>query len=442
MSNVSRMLFLHAKATVLSSAVLLSALLSGCQILPFIGLGQSNNPQAMSSAPYDLEEHEFTLQPEQNLIGRLAVIETEKDDTLPDIARHFGLGYNDIVAANPQVDLWLPEPQTRVLLPLWFVVPDVARKGIVLNLAAMRLFYFPPKQPHKVLTYPAGIGREDWNTPLGLTQVISKTKNPTWNVPPSIQREHALKGDPLPKVVPAGADNPLGDYAMKLGKAGYLIHGTNKPYGVGLQVSHGCLNLYPEDISELFKVTAVGTPVMIIDQPYLVAWQQDMLFLEAHTPLDASKEFKRPLLLKIRQLAKKHKVNVDWLKVDEIVSRANGIPTPILLQSPSITSIADNALRLPHPEKLYGQPQPAPITSRDWSVTVAIFSDERAAKKLAAVLNHQGPIIPARVEQQGERFLIIAGPFSSKKQVQSILKRLEIELELKGTLNPPSLYMS
>lgn len=415
-------------------------LLTGCQYLPSLGLG-SDTSEVIASQKW-IEGHEFTLDREQNLLGRLAVIETQKDDTLPDLARHFGLGHNAIVAANPQIDLWLPEPQTRVLLPLWFTLPDVARKGIVLNLANMRLFYFPPKQPHKVLTYPAGIGREGWNTPMGLTQVISKTKNPVWSVPPSIQREHALKGDPLPKTVPAGADNPLGEYAMKLAKAGYLIHGTNKPYGVGLQVSHGCLNLYPEDISELFKVTTVGTPVMIIDQPYLVAWQQGMLFLEAHAPLDASKEFKQPLLTKIKQLAKKYKVTVDWTKVDQIIDRASGIPTPILSQSASFASLAENALLLPHPEKLYGQPSPQVITSRDWSITVAVFADERAAQKLAAVLNHQGPSIPTRVEQQGERYQIIAGPFSSKKQVQAILKRLEIELELKGTINPPRVYIS
>ncbi len=437
------MMFLNLKTRCALASLACWFLLTGCQSLPFLGgLGFDGTDVPSFDQRQWLEGHEFTIEPTQNLVGRLAAVHSQKEDTLPDLARHFGLGHNAIVSANPQVDLWLPDPGTRVLLPLWFVLPDVARKGIVLNLANMRLFYFPAKQPHKVLTYPAGIGREGWNTPMGLTQIISKTKHPIWNVPPSIQREHALKGEPLPKVVLAGPDNPLGDYAMKLGKAGYLIHGTNKPYGVGLQVSHGCLNLYPEDIEMLFKVTAIGTPVMIIDQPYLVAWQDGVLFLEAHPPLDTHKEFKQPLRIKIKQLAKKHKLSIDWAKVEQVLDNAYGIPTPITLQSASFDSLAENALTLPHPDTLYGQPQPQPITRRDWSISVAVFSDERAARKLAAVLNHQGPPILTRVEQQGERYEIIAGPFSNKKQVQSVLKRLETELELKGTIKPPSLYLS
>jgi len=272
--------------------------------------------------------------------------------------------------------------------------------------------------------------------------VISKVKNPTWTVPASIAREHAAKGDILPKVVPAGADNPLGQYALKLSKSGYLIHGTNKPYGVGMQISHGCLNLYPEDISALFDITAVGTQVMIIDKPYLVAWEEGTLFLEAHPPLDKTKDFKKPLIAEIKQLVKKHKTPVDWLKVTQVLAAANGVPTPISVHSASFAEIAAHAATIDHPAQLYGQPEAQALTEQDWHIVVERFTDEKAARTLAAVLNHQGPMIPAHVVQQGEIYQVIAGPFHSKKESLKMLKRLEIELELKGTVNPPRLFMS
>jgi L,D-transpeptidase ErfK/SrfK len=228
---------------------------------------------------------QFAIAKHRRIVGDLAGISVQDGDTLPDIARHFGLGYNDITLANPAILPWTPKAGERVQLPLRFILPDASRKGIVLNLANMRLFYYPPKQPGAVFTYPIGIGREGWNTPLGQTTIVAKTVNPAWTVPESVRREHAEKGDPLPKAVPPGPDNPLGKYALRLGFSSYLIHGTNKPYGVGMQVSHGCVRLYPEDIEVLFKKTSVGTPVRIIHQPYMTAWEWDMLYLEAHEPL-------------------------------------------------------------------------------------------------------------------------------------------------------------
>ena len=145
------------------------------------------------------------------------MISANDGDTLPDIARHFGLGYNEITIANPGIGPWTPKAGARVLLPLQFILPDAPRKGIVLNLANMRMFYYPPKQPDTLFTYPVGIGREGWNTPLGQTTVVAKKVNPAWTVPESIRREHAAKGDPLPAVVPPGPDNPLGKYALLLG---------------------------------------------------------------------------------------------------------------------------------------------------------------------------------------------------------------------------------
>lgn len=423
------------KLSLLSS--LSTVLLTGCQSF-FLTL-----PAATPvSSYYAIETHNFSIDYEQNMMGTLAAIKTRSTDTLPDIARHFGLGHNEIISANPNIDPWLPESDTRVLLPLMFTLPDAPHQGIVLNLANMRLFNFPNKNTDQVMTYPVGIGRDGWNTPVGLTRIISKTKNPTWYVPPSIQREHAQKGDPLPASVSAGANNPLGEYAMRLARSSYLIHGTNKPYGVGMQMSHGCLNLYPEDISELFNNTKVGTPVMIVNQPYLLGRHQDMLFLEAHKPLQAKTNFKRALFNQIKQAEKKYRLPIDWVKVEQVVEQANGIPTPILARSMGFQELAANALLLPHPEQLYKQPIPRPLTSDAWSVTAATLTDSRVAGKLAALLNHQGPTIPTRTLQQGGTFQVVSGPFATSKEAKTALKRMQMEFELKGKINPPQNFSS
>jgi L,D-transpeptidase ErfK/SrfK len=415
-------------------------LLTSCQYFP-TSHNDTTKPVPVS---YNnkVESHHFLIDVDQNLMGNLASIRTRQGDTLSDIARHFGLGYNDIVNANPQLDPWMPEPDTQVLLPLVFIMPDALRQGIVLNLANMRLFHFLPQQPNRVKTYPVGIGRDGWNTPLGLTRIISKTRNPIWNVPISIQREHAQKGDVLPNSIPAGPDNPLGEYAMRLAKQSYLIHGTNKPYGIGMQISHGCLNLYPEDIKQLFQDTPVGTQVMIVNQPYLLAWYHEMLFLEAHKPLANSKKLKLSLLTRIRQLATAHRVAVDWTKVEQVLQIANGIPTPVLMGSLTLQELSANALPLPHPDYFYGQPLPKAITEQDWSITLAGLLDDKTARKLVAVLNHQGPIIPAMAVPQQGLLQVMAGPFASRQKAVKALNRLKRDFNLTGRINSPQPYQA
>jgi len=194
----------------------------------------------------------FVLEsPDQSVIGVPQIVFTRREDTLSDLARAYGLGYDELIAANPGVDPWLPGDHTPILLPTQYVLPNVPRKGVILNIASKRLFYFPavPEgQPQVVKTYPIGIGRVGWETPLGATTVTAKAKDPSWFVPASVRREHAEIGDPLPAVVPPGPDNPLGTRVLKLNMPGYLIHGTNQPYGVGMRVSHGCVRLYPESL--------------------------------------------------------------------------------------------------------------------------------------------------------------------------------------------------
>jgi len=226
---------------------------------------------------------------QQSVIGVPQVVFTRDSDTLADLARTYGLGYDELIDANPDVDPWLPGENTPVLLPTQFVLPDVPRKGIVLNIASRRLFYFPevPEgQATIVKTYPIGIGRVGWETPLGATQVVAKAKDPHWYVPLSVRKEHAELGDPLPSVIPPGPDNPLGHRVLKLEMPGYLIHGTNQPFGVGMRVSHGCVRLYPENIEYLYELIEVGEPVNIINEPYLVGQLGEEWFFEGHAPLE------------------------------------------------------------------------------------------------------------------------------------------------------------
>jgi len=419
----------------LLGVLLVSILTSGCQHLVFFpDLTENSAAPEFHSEAKTIDTHEFLLSGDQNMVGTIAAVNTRENDTLSDIARHFGLGYNDISKANPTIAPWTPVPGSRVLLPLQFILPDTSRKGIILNLANMRLFYYPKQQPDKVFTYPVGIGRQGWNTPMGLTSIVAKKANPTWVVPASIHQEHAQKGDSLPAVIAAGPDNPLGLYAMRLGFPRYLIHGTNKPYGIGMQISHGCVQLYPEDIEVLFKNASVGMPVRIIHQPYMTAWQEDMLYLEANEPLQQwaqdKPRLKKQLLKQLRQVSSKKNVAIDWEKVDRIIERSDGIPTPILTQSPDVAAISANAVQLEHPEQLYQQPVVGELTDSDWSILVASFDNEIEAQQLATMLNHQGPIIPARKIQKNNAYQVIAGPFKTKKEVNAIAKRIRMDFEI------------
>ncbi len=225
----------------------------------------------------------------ESVVGEIQAQEAAAADTLSDIARAHHVGYDQIVQANPAVDPWLPGDGTRVVVPTQHVLPDAPRAGLVLNLPEMRLYYYPPRQrgrPATVMTFPASIGRLDWSTPLGLTRVATKVTNPQWRPPASIRAEHAQDGEGLPDVFPPGPDNPLGEYALRLAREGYLIHGTNRPYGIGMRVTHGCVRLYPEDIALLFREIPVGTPVRIVNQPNKVGWRGDKLYLESHPPLE------------------------------------------------------------------------------------------------------------------------------------------------------------
>jgi L,D-transpeptidase ErfK/SrfK len=233
----------------------------------------------------------YGLPPEgYDVIGAVATVTARQEDTLVDIARRHGLGYHDIVRANPGVNIWLPGEGAEVVIPTRFVLPPGPRKGIVLNLPEYRLYYYPESaegEPAYVMTYPISIGRMDWETPLGMTSVVAKVKDPSWYPPKSVRDEHAAEGRPLPRIVPPGPQNPLGKYAMRLGLPGYLIHSTNRPAGVGMRVTHGCIRMFPEDIEYLFPNVDVNTPVRIINEPVKLGWFGTKLVMEAHPVLES-----------------------------------------------------------------------------------------------------------------------------------------------------------
>ncbi len=275
-------------------------LLSGCQSLP---TQQTAAPApVVNPLPIPVASHEFSFDSARDdVVGTLQVVTAGKDDTLSDIARRFNLGYEEIVSANPGVDPWLPKAGTKIIIPTQFVLPDAPRQGIVINLAAMRLFYYPktkPGKPQRVITHPVGIGRVEWKTPEGMTRVTSKIENPSWIPTPSIRREHAKNGDPLPAVVPPGPDNPMGTHVLKLDWPNYAIHGTDKPPSIGLRGSHGCVRMYPEDIVGIFNNVPVGTPVRVVNQPRLLGWRSDDLYLQAYPVLEDDKRDHGQLLKK------------------------------------------------------------------------------------------------------------------------------------------------
>ena len=296
----------------------------------------------------------FALVEGSDVVGELQVMKARHEDTFVDIARAYDLGYDELVDANPGVDAWLPGAGTRIVLPTEFVLPDVPREGIVLNVGAKRLFYFPKAaagQPRVVITHPVGIGREGWQTPIGTTRVVAKNKDPVWTVPASIRKEHAAKGDPLPARVGPGPDNPLGAYAMRLGFPSYLIHGTNKPDGIGMRVSHGCVQLFPEDIESLFAQVAVGTPVRIINEPQLLGWRDGNLYLEVHSTLDDDKrDLDKRLDARIKKELKqaaqrtgKPQVQIDPVLLADTIRATRGFPVPLLQPAADAQTLANKA---------------------------------------------------------------------------------------------------
>lgn len=385
-----------------------------------------------------LERHDFSVTGGVEVIGRLAVLRLEKGDTIPDIARHFGLGTNTLTSSNPDVDVWAPTAGERILLPIKFILPDGPRSGIVINLPAMRLFYFK-NRGKQVSTYPLGIGTEERPTPMGNMQVTKKVTNPTWYVPASIAADHRKRGDILPPQVLPGPDNPLGEYALYLSRPSYLIHGTNKPASIGLRATNGCIRLYPENIKKLYAQTQVGTPVRIVNQPYLAGRAEGIIYLEAHAPLeDLSGNHLEEIYEKLETLERKSSTAVDWRRVRYALAEAAGYPVPVSVDSEGNDPLSADVVEVNHPRQLYGAPVIPQLKVGAWYVWVADEKYEIDAVRLAAMVNHQGPPIPARVLARQNGYRVLAGPFNNKSEAGKAIKQLRFDLEIEGRLIAPA----
>ncbi|MDI5986179.1 L,D-transpeptidase family protein [Halomonas sp. M4R5S39] len=241
----------------------------------------------------------YPLPEDGDVIGEVYTVESRGDETLLDVAREHNVGYEEIRRANPDVSIWVPGEGTEVVIPARRILPPVAREGIVINIAELRLYYYPEVgegEPPRVETYPIGIGREGYNTPLGVTKTTMRLEDPAWYPPSSIREEAAERGDPPPEVVPPGPDNPLGRHAILLDIPGYLIHGTNQPDGIGMRASRGCIRMFPEDIASVFDRVPEGTRVNIIDQPIKAGWADGIPHVQAYAALEDQEEGMAALL--------------------------------------------------------------------------------------------------------------------------------------------------
>jgi L,D-transpeptidase ErfK/SrfK len=269
---------------------------------------------------------------EGDLAGRLGVMTTRYEDTFAAIGNQNSLGYLELVKANPAVDPWLPGEGTTITVPRRYVLPDVERKGIVINLAEYRLYYFTDSG---VQVYPVGVGTEDNPSPLTDAKVTMALESPAWYPPKSIRAEYEADGDYLPRMIPPGPGNPLGSHALMLSERGYLIHGTNKLFGVGMQVSHGCFRMYNEDISRFVYEVSKGTSVRVIREPVKIGMRGNEVWLEVHRPEEVYSAEEREALwqavsAKVEIFREQRPgVEVQRSAIEEAVDLADGLPRMI-----------------------------------------------------------------------------------------------------------------
>ena len=341
------------------AALLAAGLLAGCSLVNAPWRRQPPPPpapvvlapQPAPVLPLPVATHKFTLAKDDDVVGVLQRTIASKADTLPDIARRFNVGYEEIVRANPGVDPWLPGADRKVVVPTQFVLPNAPREGIVINLAAMRVYYFPKHakgEPQLVYTHPIGVGKVGWQTPEGVTKIIAREQDPTWRPSAGVRKEHLANDDPVPAVVPPGPDNPLGKYKFTLGWPSYLMHGTNKPYGVGLRSSHGCIRLYPEDIEKFYQMVPLGTPVRVVNQPFLFGWHDGQLYLQAYTVFEDDarnwEKARKTLLMKsmsprLEKLLRSAQAEVDWAVIAQLTHAPRGLAVPVSTKAGSVDAV-------------------------------------------------------------------------------------------------------
>lgn len=227
----------------------------------------------------------WTISESQKVVGKNYYVQAEAGETLSDIALRYSMGIEEMKRANPRIDVNYPMPSyQKVLIPAKFILPDTKREGIVINLPEYRLYYFS-ENGTKVMTMPVGIGRDGWNTPIGVTRITALSESPVWRPTPSVRLEAAKNGTPIPNRFPPGMENPLGQYVLRLGWPTYLLHGTNRPEGVGAKVSAGCIRMLPKDIAFLFQHVQVGSRVEVLHQSIKLAEKNGRVYLQSLVPV-------------------------------------------------------------------------------------------------------------------------------------------------------------
>ncbi len=338
-----------------AAAALLCTLMTACSLFHPMKHEAPPPPPAPPPAPVEpapVATQRFEIAPDDDVVGVIQVVRTSKEDTLTDVARRFNVGYEEILRANPKVDPWLPGTDRPIVVPTQFVLPNAPRTGIVINIAAMRLFYYPPHkagEPQVVITHPIGIGKMGWATPEGVTKIVRRQADPTWRVPASVIKEHREeRGEELDKVIGPGPDNPLGKFAFYLQWPSYLIHGTNKPAGVGLRSSHGCIRLYPEDIAQLFDTVPIGTQVRVVNQPFVFGWHEGQLYVQPYDVLeDDARNWKKGQRARMTKAIspsqikalKSHGEQVNWDLVTALAQEPRGVPVPVSQEGASLDQV-------------------------------------------------------------------------------------------------------
>ena len=280
--------------------------------------------------------HAFTIptprreEPVATVIGSPTIVTVLQGDTLLDIGRWYDVGYEEMAAANPGIDMWIPRAGTQVTVPTAFVLPCCTYQGVVINVPELRVYYFRPGPragTTSVLTFPAGLGRDDFKSPRGRFRVVGKTVDPTWTVPERIRREHIREQGDARRSIPGGAaDNPLGHYRLELDRSLYRIHGTAKPWGIGMQVTHGCVQLYPEDIEYLFPLVPIGTPVEFTYQPVKFGQRDGVTYVEVHPDIYGTN--RDPFAAAMRA-AQTQRLPADRDAIRRATTAATGVPQPV-----------------------------------------------------------------------------------------------------------------
>lgn len=269
------------------------------------------------------------------LVGenRFHVVEDD-GGSLEAIAKRYNVGFLALLQANPGVDPYVPRPGSVLTIPLQTLLPDAPRTGIVINLAELRLYYYPPGK-NEVTVYPIGIGQLDSNTltPTMVTTVSDKRANPTWTPTANIRARYKAQGIDLPAVVPAGPDNPMGHHAIRLAAYGgvYLLHGTNADFGIGMRVSSGCIRLRDNDIETLFRVITPGTKVNIINTPIKASVEPDGRHLvEIHQPLSKNiEDDPQTLPITLNASMQTFKSQADGVVMERAMEARSGMPTDV-----------------------------------------------------------------------------------------------------------------